>query len=98
VSRVDIKLNRTEYIFLESILNENEKKIELDKLKELGLFEAEYLSLDNKLNRLDLYFGELKKDNISVVDLTTGTKIISSQNKKTIRTKEILKYIFHILF
>ena len=33
VDRVDIKLNRTEYIFLESIVNENEWKIELDKLK-----------------------------------------------------------------
>ena len=33
VDRVDIKLNRTEYIFLESIVNENERKIELDKLK-----------------------------------------------------------------
>ena len=33
VDRVDIKLNRTEYISLEQILNENERKIELDKLK-----------------------------------------------------------------
>lgn len=33
VDRVDIKLNRTEYIFLESIVNENERKIELDKMK-----------------------------------------------------------------
>lgn len=33
VNRVDIKLNRTEYIYLESILDENQKKIELDKLK-----------------------------------------------------------------
>ena len=33
VDRVDIKLNRTEYISLEQILNEKERKIELDKLK-----------------------------------------------------------------
>ncbi len=53
-------------------------QIDLDKLKELGNFEAEYLSYNNKLNRLNIYFGSLKRSEISVVDIS-GARIEKSQ-------------------
>jgi SAM-dependent methyltransferase len=37
--------------------------------------EKEYLSLDGKLNRLNLYFGEIKKCNVSAVALPSNAKI-----------------------
>jgi len=44
-------------------------QIDMDKLDRLGNMEREYLSVGNKLNRLDLYFGNLKKADISVSDV-----------------------------
>ncbi len=58
-------------------------QIELEKLKEFGSFEAEYLSYNNKLNRLSLYFGSLKKCDVSVADVS-GTRIEKTNNKAKI--------------
>lgn len=46
---------------------------DLDSLKEN--FEEEFISLNNKLNRLTLYFNELKKSDVSVVSLPSKIKI-----------------------
>jgi hypothetical protein len=59
-------------------------QIDIDKLKGLGDFEAEYLSFNNKLNRLNLYFGDLKKSEISVADVV-GIRI--EKNKEKIKLK-----------
>jgi hypothetical protein len=76
-------------------------QIDFDKLKELkglGDFEAEYLSFNNKLNRLHLYFGNLKKSEVSVVDVS-GVRIerfgkslekVNNQNK----VNKPLKYLY----
>ena len=70
-------------------------RIDLEKLQVLGDFEAEYLSLDNKLNRLDLKFGNLKKDEVSVVDVDSGTRLARDNKIKSAKSSEkILKYLF----
>ncbi len=69
---------------------------ELSKLNELGNFEAEYLSLNNKLNRLDLYFGELKSAEISVVDVILGVRLEKDVSVKSKATKKILKYLYEV--
>ncbi|VVB78934.1 RNA cap guanine-N2 methyltransferase [uncultured archaeon] len=71
-------------------------RIDLDKLKELGSFEAEYLSKDNKLNRLDLYFGNLKKDRISVVDVFSEIRIVDNKNRKSRIVKRPINYIYEV--
>lgn len=72
-------------------------RIELVKLKELGNFEAEYLSLNNKLNRLNLYFGELKTTEVSCVDATTGVKIKDSNSNFEIEySYNPMKYIYEL--
>lgn len=48
--------------------------------------EKEYLSLDGKMNRLDLYFGDLKKCGISAIALPSGARIESVGNSPDIRT------------
>lgn len=69
-------------------------QIDAEKLKELGDFEAEYLSFNNKLNRLNLYFGNLKKSSISVADIS-GTRIEKNKEKKQLKTSEKpLKYLY----
>ena len=71
-------------------------RMDLEKLKDFNC-EKEYLSINNKLNRLDIYFGELKKSEISVVDVFSEARI--EKSKKLIKTKSVkapLKYIFEI--
>jgi len=70
-------------------------RIELSKLNELGIFEAEYLSMDNKLNRLDIYFGDLKKDDRSVADVF-GTRLVDNKNKKAKHTNRVNNYIYEL--
>lgn len=69
-------------------------QIELEKLKGIGDFEAEYISYKNKLNRLELNFGELIEAKISVVDVS-GVKIKSTGAKEK-KTKKIKKYLFEV--
>lgn len=61
------------------------KKIELD-------CEKEYLSVDNKLNRLNLYFGRLKKCDKSVVALPSKERIEASG--EIANRSRILKYFY----
>lgn len=70
-------------------------QIDINKLNELGESEKEYLSLNNKLNRLDLYFGELKEAEVSVVDVNTGERIEKEKNiKKPRKTNRIFTYLY----
>jgi len=70
-------------------------RIDLDKLKELGVFEAEYLSLDNKLNRLDLKFGKLRECERSVIDVDSGIKLMNDNNLQDVKFSEkVLNYLF----
>lgn len=70
-------------------------QIEIEKLKELekfGKFEIEYLSVNNKLNRLNIYFGELVSSSISVVDIISEERIEKSSDDAdySIEPKEYL--------
>lgn len=67
-------------------------QIEKEKLNELGKFEAEYLSCKNKLNRLNIYFGDLAESEVSVVDIS-GVKI-KKANAKAEHTKKVLNYLY----
>lgn len=75
-------------------------RIDIKKLNELGEFggfEAEYLSIDKKLNRLNLYFGKLKEFEIRAVDVGSGLFIFKNDSVKQIKkTKNIGDYIYEI--
>jgi 16S rRNA G966 N2-methylase RsmD len=73
-------------------------QIEINKLNELGDSEKEYLSVNNKLNRLDLYFGTLRKDSVSVIDVATTMRVVNNNNnnKKSRTIRNPLNYIYEI--
>ncbi len=72
-------------------------RIDIKKLNELGNMEKEYLSLDNKLNRLDLYFGEIKKAEISVVDAVSRARLEKNSSiKNAVISKKTLSYIYEV--
>ncbi|TGC10880.1 methyltransferase domain-containing protein [Methanolobus halotolerans] len=50
--------------------------------------EKEYLSLEGKMNRLNLYFGTLKKCGVSAIALPSGTRIESDDEIPDIRRTE----------
>lgn len=50
--------------------------------------EKEYISLDGKLNRLDLYFGNLMRCDTSAVSLPSGSRIESASVTQELRTAE----------
>jgi 16S rRNA G966 N2-methylase RsmD len=77
----------------ENLCLEIPPQIDLSKLKELGDFEAEYLSYDNKLNRLNIYFGKLKQAELSVADVS-GYKITKNEKIKSFQANEPLRYIY----
>ena len=56
--------------------------------------EKEYLSLGFALNRLTLYFGKLKKCDVSAVSLPERFRIENSENKKELKFSECLSYIY----
>jgi len=70
-------------------------RIDLDKLKELDC-EKEYLSLDNKLNRLNLKFGNLKRDGRSVVDVSSGMRIVDNSERKAKENGKVLNYVYDV--
>ncbi|MFA5857173.1 MAG: rRNA adenine N-6-methyltransferase family protein [Candidatus Pacearchaeota archaeon] len=76
----------------ENICLELPPQISLEKLGILGDFEVEYLSFNNKLNRMNLYFGKLKKCKISVADVS-GERI---ENNKGIIADYITKPLRYI--
>jgi hypothetical protein len=51
----------------------------LETIKKDNDFEEEFISLDNQLNRLTLYFNELKKCDVSVIALPSMEKIVISE-------------------
>lgn len=71
-------------------------RIDFKKLKELGDIEAEYLCVDNKLNRLDLKFGDLKKNERSVVDVHSGIRIVNGSFKKIKSSDKVLDCIYEV--
>ncbi len=59
--------------------------------------EREYVSVNNKLNRLTLYFGKLKKADVSALALPNGDKIVSSKTKiDIINSEEPKKYLYEV--
>lgn len=59
--------------------------------------ECEYLSLNGKINRLNLYFGEIKSCDISAVALSSNSKLSNTgQSKKIDYSEEPLKYLYEI--
>lgn len=69
---------------------------DLNRLKEN--FEQEFVSIDRKLNRLNLYFNELKKCEKSAVSLPSGTRIESKSVKEEEYAKSVtgFKYFYII--
>lgn len=59
-------------------------------------FEKEYASVDGKLNRLTLYFGNLKKCSVSAVSLPSSERLENSDNKLTVRESELQEYLYEI--
>lgn len=60
---------------------------DIESLKKENDFEQEFISLNNQLNRLTLYFDGLKTCNKSVVSLPSGERITNSERK--LKGKEI---------
>lgn len=57
--------------------------------------EKEYLSVNHNLNRLNLYFGNLKKCNTSVIALPSMARL-EQTGKAGFNTKKLLKYLYEI--
>lgn len=58
--------------------------------------EKEYLSVDRKLNRLTLYFGMLKRYDVSAVSLPSEERIFKGEKKKLEESENILKYLYDV--
>ena len=58
--------------------------------------EKEYLSLKGKLNRLDIYFGELKKCETSAVILPENERIESKNEAFQEKKSQILSYLYEL--
>ena len=71
----------------------------LEELRKDLNFEEEFISIDNQLNRLTLYFNELKKCEVSAIALPSGEKIVHSaeyvESKKEKYVKNY-KYLYII--
>lgn len=52
-------------------------------------FEQEFISLNNQLNRLTLYFNELKKDNKKIICLPSQSLFICSENKNSFSLRKV---------
>jgi 16S rRNA G966 N2-methylase RsmD len=70
-------------------------RIDLEKLKELGEFGVEYLSWNNRLNRLDLYFGDLKEGDVFVIDIS-GEILEKKKKIKLEFSDKPLDYIYEV--
>jgi hypothetical protein len=69
----------------------------LEAIKKDNDFEEEFISLDNQLNRLTLYFNELKKCDVSAIALPSREKIAISKEHiqpKTERFTKNYKYLY----
>jgi predicted RNA methylase len=71
----------------------------LEELRKDLNFEEEFISLDNQLNRLTLYFNELKKCDRCAIALPSGEKIIASEEyveSKKEKSVKNYKYLYII--
>ncbi len=59
-------------------------------------FEKEYVSINGELNRLDIYFGKLKKCDVSVVALPEEKVLRKKIVQKSAPSKPAEKYIYEI--
>jgi len=65
------------------------------QLKEINLnCEKEYLSLNNELNRLNLFFGSLKKCNKSAVALPSNARLEETNEKA--KNSRALRYLYDV--
>lgn len=69
---------------------------QMDRSKVKDDCEFEYVSLDGHLNRLNVYFGGLKKCFVSVVSLPSGERLEFGKEKfdKPFRSKLVKKFLF----
>jgi len=71
-------------------------QLNIDKLREF-ICEKEYLSVNNKLNRLGLYFGELDLADTSAVDVVTGARIEKNDDlQKPRRANKVFSYLYEV--
>lgn len=69
---------------------------DLENLRKIFDFGQEFISLNKQLNRLTLYFNELKESKISAVSLPSKEKIISEDTKLKEKNSDKQNYIFII--
>ncbi|MEK6906303.1 MAG: rRNA adenine N-6-methyltransferase family protein [Nanoarchaeota archaeon] len=80
----------------ENICIELPPQMTRDKISELGNSELEYISWNNKLNRLNIYLGDLVKREISVLDIS-GFRLESNKDvKKAKNISKPLKFVYEI--
>ncbi|MBN1157029.1 methyltransferase domain-containing protein [Candidatus Woesearchaeota archaeon] len=65
------------------------KKISLD-------CEKEYVSIDGRLNRLNLYFGSLKRSNLSAVSLPSKARIEAEKKERLRISSQICEHIYEV--
>ncbi|MEK6967187.1 MAG: class I SAM-dependent methyltransferase [Nanoarchaeota archaeon] len=58
--------------------------------------EKEYLSVDGKLNRLTLYFGNLQKAEVSVVSLPSETRLTNKSTKANPTKTKLGKFLYEV--
>lgn len=58
--------------------------------------EKEYVSLNGKLNRLNLYFGGLKKADFSAVALPIKARVEGEQGKMPSSCKKVMAYLYEV--
>ncbi len=72
---------------------------DIEKLKKDYDFEEEFISLNNQLNRLTLYFNELKTCNKSAISLPSRERLTNSNkklNQKEISSAKNSQYLYSI--
>jgi hypothetical protein len=71
----------------------------LEELRKDLNFEEEFISLENQLNRLTLYFNDLKKSDVSAIALPSGEKLVNSNDyveSKKEKSVKNYKYLYII--
>ncbi|PIN69733.1 methyltransferase [Candidatus Woesearchaeota archaeon CG11_big_fil_rev_8_21_14_0_20_43_8] len=58
--------------------------------------EKEYLSVDHRLNRLTIYFGNLRKEKLCAVSLPNEETLASSVTKKTITRSSVKRFLHEV--
>jgi len=67
------------------------------QIKDIDLkCEKEYISLNGKLNRLNLYFGSLMKSDFSAVSLPKGDRIEGKEGSLPKKSTKVLNYLYEV--